>query len=147
MNGDKAYQEGLAEIFRVRKPVCVFGLGKPMHHDVEFSADLVPLVTQGPASWADCFTSLKETVTVCRSVGCEISEADYAPDARLLWEEYAVYDPGCQLEPHGDRKAFQVDKGRWLSFGYVIAKKPATKDALSDHTRNTVCVVNPEKLT
>ena len=58
-------------------------------------------------------------------MGFEIIEANYAPDARLWWEEYAQYDPGCQTEPDGDRRAIQVDAGRWLSFGYVVAKKPS----------------------
>jgi endogenous inhibitor of DNA gyrase (YacG/DUF329 family) len=59
-------------------------------------------------------------------VGFEIVEADYAPDARFWWEEYAQYDPFCQMDLDGDRRAIQIDNGRWLSFGYVVAKKPST---------------------
>lgn len=129
--GAEAYRSCLAEIYRVLKPGGVFGLGEPMHLDVEIPADLAPLVTQGNASWADCFATIQETEAACRSVGFEIVEADYAPDARLWWEEYAEHDPYCQTEPDGDRKAIQVDAGRWLSFGYVVAKKPS---ALHDET-------------
>jgi SAM-dependent methyltransferase len=125
IEGEEAYRECLSEIYRVLKPGGVFGLGEPMHLDVEIPADLVPLVTQGDGAWADCFATIQETASVCRSVGFEVIEADYAPDARLWWEEYAEYDPGCQMELDSDRRAIQVDKGRWLSFGYVVAEKPS----------------------
>ena len=83
MKGEQAYQDGLAEIYRVLKPGGLFGLGEPMHLDVDIPADLVPLVTQGNASWADCFASIQKTVLACKMVGFEIVEAEYAPDARL----------------------------------------------------------------
>lgn len=126
IEGEEAYRKCLAEIYRVLEPGSVFGLGEPMHLDVDIPADLALLVTQGSAAWADCFATIQETKSACNSVGFEIIEADYAPDARLWWEEYAEYDPGCQTDLDGDRRAIQVDNGRWLSFGYVVAKKPST---------------------
>jgi SAM-dependent methyltransferase len=123
MEGEEVYRKCLAEVYRVLKPDGVFGLGEPMHLDVDVPADLAPLVTQGSAPWADCFTTIGETKTACNSVGFEIVEAGYAPDACLWWEEYAEYDPGCQTDLDGDRRTIQVDNGRWLSFGYVVAKK------------------------
>lgn len=69
------------------------------------------------------FANIHVTEEACKLVGFEILEADYAPDARLWWEEYAEYDEYCQSDLDGDRKAIEVDNGRWLSFGYVIAKK------------------------
>jgi cyclopropane fatty-acyl-phospholipid synthase-like methyltransferase len=125
IEGEEAYKKCLAEIYRVLKPGGVFGLGEPMHLDVEIPADLAPLVTQGNGSWANCFATIQETEAACQSEGFEIVEADYAPDARLWWEEYAEYDEGCQEDLDGDRKAIEVDNGRWLSFGYVVAKKPS----------------------
>jgi hypothetical protein len=95
-----------------------------MHLDVEIPADLAPLVSQGNGLWADCFATIEETETACRSVGFEVVEADYAPDARLWWEEYAKYDEGCQ-EDDAERRAIEVDGGRWISFGYVVAKNPS----------------------
>jgi SAM-dependent methyltransferase len=130
--GDEAYRSCLAEIYRVLKPGGVFGLGEPMHLDVGIPADLAPLVTQGNASWADCFATIQGTEAACRSVGFDIIEANYAPDARPWWEEYAEHDPYCQTEPDGDRRAIQVDAGRWLSFGYVVAKKPSTSHNETD---------------
>jgi cyclopropane fatty-acyl-phospholipid synthase-like methyltransferase len=124
MQGEGAYRECLAEIYRVLKPGGVFGLGEPMHLPVEIPADLYPRVTQGEVSWADCFATIQETVEACKTVGFEIIEADYAPDAFLWWQEYAAYDPFCNLEPEGEKKTIEMDNGRWLSFGYVIAKKP-----------------------
>lgn len=125
IEGEEAYRNCLAEIYRVLKPGGVFGLGEPMHLDVEIPADLALPVAQGNETWADCFATIQETETACRSVGFEILEADYAPDARLWWEEYAKYDEGCQ-EDDAERRAIQEDGGRWISFGYVVAKKPAT---------------------
>jgi cyclopropane fatty-acyl-phospholipid synthase-like methyltransferase len=121
--GEDAYRACLSEIYRVLKPGGVFGLGEPMHLDVDLPADLAPLVTQGPGAWANCFATIQDTVTACASVGFEIVEADYAPDALLWWQEYATYDAGCRADLDGERTAIEVDGGRWLSFGYVIAKK------------------------
>ena len=124
MKGEDVYRQCLAEIYRVLKPDGVFGLGEPMHLDVDIPADLVPLVTQGKEAWVDYFATIKETESACNSVGFEILETDYAPDARLWWEEYSEYDPYCKLDVDGELRAIQVDNGRWLSFGYVVAKKP-----------------------
>jgi cyclopropane fatty-acyl-phospholipid synthase-like methyltransferase len=124
IDGEDAYRQCLTEIYRVLRPGGVVGLGEPMHLDVDIPADLVPLVASGSDSWANFFATIKETVTAFRSVGFEILEADYAPDARQWWLEYAQYDPHCQKDPEGELKAIQVDNGRWLSFGYVIATKP-----------------------
>ncbi len=127
IDGLEAYQECLGEIYRVLNPGGIFGLGEPMHLPVKIPDDLEPLVSQGDLPWMACFTSIHDTVQACKSVGFGIVEADYAPDARMWWEEYAKYDKGCQEEPDGDRKAIQVDQGRWLSFGYVVARKPGGK--------------------
>jgi SAM-dependent methyltransferase len=123
IDGEGVYRQCLAEIYRVLKPGGVFGLGEPMHLDVDIPADLAPLVTQGSEAWADCFATIQETEAACSSVGFEIEEADYAPDARLWWEEYTQYDPFCQKDLNGERRAIQIDNGRWLSFGYVVGKK------------------------
>jgi len=46
--------------------------------------------------------TIQETVAAAKSVGFDIMEADYAPDARLWWQEYAQYDPDCQKELDGE---------------------------------------------
>ncbi|MGD9092139.1 MAG: hypothetical protein PVF74_04800, partial [Anaerolineales bacterium] len=101
----------------------VFGLGEPMHHDVEIPPDLAPLVTQGEEPWTRFFVSLGQTIESVESVGFDILEADYAADANSWWLEYAEYDPGCRRNPDGEPKIIRTDRGRWLSFGYIIAKK------------------------
>ncbi len=123
---EEKYRECLSEVLRVLRPGGLFGYGDPMHFDVEMPPELVPLVTQRDRSdhnWTDFFVTLRETVEAFRAVGFEIIEADYAPDARLWWEEFSQYDPGCRAIVHEDAQAIQVDRGRWLSYGYVIAKK------------------------
>jgi len=120
-HGEDMYRKCLAEILRVLRPGGLFGYADPMHLDVPLPPDLKPLVEN---DWAKCFATIDETVLAFRSVGFEVLEADYAEDARLWWEEYAQHDPGCRANPDGDPKAIQVDAGRWLSLGYVIAGKP-----------------------
>jgi cyclopropane fatty-acyl-phospholipid synthase-like methyltransferase len=46
IEGEEVYRSCLAEIYRVLKPGGVFGLGEPMHLDVDIPGDLAPLVTQ-----------------------------------------------------------------------------------------------------
>lgn len=122
--GEVRYRECLAEIVRVLKPGGVFGLGEPMHLEVEIPEDLAPLVTSGEDAWANFFATIGETKDACQAVGFEILGAAYAPDARFWWEEYARHDPGCKADLDGERTTIEVDNGRWLSFGYVIARKP-----------------------
>ncbi|OCL27798.1 hypothetical protein U472_04400 [Orenia metallireducens] len=124
MNGAKGYKEAVEEIYRVLKPGGIFGLGEPMHNDVAIPKEIYPYVTKGnmPAPWTKCFATLEETIEVFESVGFEIIEADIAPDAQLWWEEYAEYDP-YSSEPGEDGEFIEKDKGRWVTFGYIIAKK------------------------
>ncbi|MBN1343806.1 MAG: class I SAM-dependent methyltransferase [Phycisphaerae bacterium] len=122
-DGEDRYRECLAEIHRVLRPGGLLGYGDPMHLEVDIPPDLLSLVTRGEPSWADCFATLDQTLDAFRSVGFEIVEADYAPDARLWWEEYARYDADGRPGDDPDSEAIRVDAGRWLSFGYVIARK------------------------
>jgi len=125
IEGEGAYRAALAEIYRVLKPGGVFGLSEPMHLDVPIPTELVSRVSEGYASWADCFATIEATETACRSVGFEILKAAYAPDAELWWDEYAQYDPGCRADPDGERKTIELTNGVWLSFGYILGRKPA----------------------
>ena len=122
--GEGAYRECLVEIYRVLRPGGVFGLGEPMHLDVEIPDDLRSLVAEGPDPWVNYFVTLHETIDGVLSAGFVVEEAAYAPDARCWWQEYAEYDPMCSQDPEGDPLRIEVDGGRWLSFGYVIARKP-----------------------
>ncbi|MFC1736106.1 SAM-dependent methyltransferase [Candidatus Hydrogenedentota bacterium] len=119
--GEDKYRECLAEALRVLRPGGLFGYGDPMHLDVPVPADLLPLVED---DFAKCFATLEETVDAFESVGFEIIEADLAPDAALWWKEYAQHDLGCKANPEDDPRTIEVDGGRWLTFGYLIARKP-----------------------
>ena len=123
MQGEDVYRQSLAEICRVLRPGGLFALGEPMHLDVDIPADLLPLVTQ-EEDWTKFFVTIGETVAACESVGFDILEADYAPDARSWWLEYSRHDPYCKKDPNGEPYTIHVDGGRWLSFGYVISQKP-----------------------
>ena len=121
MKGEDGYKACLSEIYRILKPRGIFGMGEPMHEDVEVPTEIYPYITRGnmPAPWIDSFTTLEKTVEAFSSVGFEILEADYAPDSQEWWQEYAKYDP----DPGEDAIVINKDNGRWLSFGYVIAQK------------------------
>ncbi len=124
LEGEERYRECLAEVLRVLRPGGLFGMGEPMHLDIELPEDLAPLVTKGRAAWADCFTTVQDTVDAFRTVGFEVVESGYAPDAQAWWDEYRRHDPWCRANPDEDPRRLQVDGGRWVSFGYVIARKP-----------------------
>jgi cyclopropane fatty-acyl-phospholipid synthase-like methyltransferase len=121
------YRKCLAEIYRILRPGGVFGLGEPMHLDVPIPADLAPIYTKGggvgPEGWSACFATVAETEAACRSVGFEIVEAANAPDAWPWWDEFSRNDPYCKANPQGEARVIQQDGGRWLSYGYVIARK------------------------
>jgi ubiquinone/menaquinone biosynthesis C-methylase UbiE len=121
VKGDDGYRECLSEIYRILKPKGIFGMGEPMHKDVEIPPEILLYITKGdmPAPWIDCFTTLNNTVNAFKSVGFNILEANYAPDAQLWWQEYAIYDP----DPGDDAIVIKKDNNRWLSFGYIISKK------------------------
>jgi cyclopropane fatty-acyl-phospholipid synthase-like methyltransferase len=126
--GVAGYRACLAEIYRILRPGGIFGLGEPMHRESPIPADLYPIYTKGggvgPEGWADCFATVAETVNLCRQAGFEVVEADYAPDAWDWWQEFTEHDPHCHTDPHGEANVIRQDGGRWLSYGYVIARKP-----------------------
>ena len=128
--GENMYGQSLSEIYRILRPGGVFGLGEPMHLDVPIPADLAPIYTKGegagPEGWAKCFATINETVTACRASGFDILEADNAPDGWHWWDEFSRNDPHCKADPEGEAKIIQQDGGRWLTYGYVIARKPQT---------------------
>ena len=119
--GEYKYRECLWEVLRVLRPGGLFGYSEPMHLDVLIPNDLAPLI---PKEWICCFTTLETTVNAFVSVGFEIVDAGYADDAHSWWQEYARHDPFSQVNPNGEATTIKVDGGRWLSFGYVIGKKP-----------------------
>jgi cyclopropane fatty-acyl-phospholipid synthase-like methyltransferase len=125
LQGETGYLDSLKEIMRVLKPNGVFGLGEPMHLEVELPPDLEPYVSQPEFPWKECFRGIGETRQAVEKAGFEIIEAGYAPEAKRWWREFAAHDPFARQKPQEDPKAIEVDGGRWVSFGYVIAKKTA----------------------
>lgn len=123
MSGEEGYLGCLREVHRVLKKDGIFGLGEPMHLDVPLPKDLEPYVSHGDFPWKECFRDIHSTVADVERAGFRIVESGYAPDAWTWWMEFAEHDPFCKKDPDGDPKTLAVDKGRWTSFGYVIAKK------------------------
>jgi SAM-dependent methyltransferase len=126
--GEVLYRQCLAEIHRILRPGGIFGLGEPMHLVVPVPPDLAPIYTLGngvgPEGWAKCFATVGETTDACRLAGFEIVEAGNAPDGWRWWEEFSRNDPHCIADPEGEARIIQQDGGRWLTYGYVIARKP-----------------------
>lgn len=118
MDGKEKYLGCLKEAYRVLKPGGIFGLGDPMHFDVEIPEDEKPYMLE---EFERCFATVDDTKKAIESVGFQILEAGYVNEAKAWWEEYAKY----HLINRGveEKKLIEVDNGRWLSFGYVIAQK------------------------
>lgn len=121
--GESAYRDALRELHRLLKPGGLLGLGEPMHHDVPIPAELFARVTEGEGNYTDFFVTIDATVEAVESAGLEILEADYVFDAHMWWQEFAAHDPFCKANPDGEPETIAIDNGRWLSFGYVIARK------------------------
>ena len=123
LNGIEKYVECLREIYHVLKPGGIFGLGEPMHLNVEIPEEIRAFVTTGDLPFEKCFATSAETKNAVELAGFKVIEYGYANDARTWWEEYAMYDPGCKAEDGEEKRAIEDDKGRWISFGYEIAEK------------------------
>lgn len=126
--GNDAYVTAVREIHRVLKPGALFGLAEPMHRGCPPPPDLAPLVSDGEFSFDKFVVTPEETADQFRTAGFEVLEAGHAPDARAWWEEFAEFDWGCRQNYGEDRQIIEVDADRWLSVGYVIARKPPAKD-------------------
>jgi len=127
--GEELYRQCLSEVFCILRPGGIFGLGEPMHLEGTIPDDLAPIYTQGrgagPEGWAKCFATIEETTNACRETGFEILEAGNAPDGWDWWDQFSKNDPYCKTNPDGEARIIQQDGGRWLTYGYVIARKPA----------------------
>jgi cyclopropane fatty-acyl-phospholipid synthase-like methyltransferase len=123
--GDEEYLAALRETLRVLKPGAVFGLAEPMHLGNPPPPDLDPLVSQGDLPFSKFLSTPDATAEQFREAGFEVIDWGHVPDAREWWEEFATYDWECRRNPDGDRKLIEVDGGRWLSVGFVLARKPA----------------------
>ena len=124
MQGEERYLQSLREILRLLKPGGIFGLGEPMHLEVDLPPDLEPYVSQEEGAWKDFFRTVPQTEAEVISAGFQVLESGYAPEARRWWLDYAAHDPFCKQKPEEDPRALEVDGGRWVSFGYVIGRKP-----------------------
>jgi cyclopropane fatty-acyl-phospholipid synthase-like methyltransferase len=124
LQGDEQYRRCVEEVFRVLRPGARFGLAEPMHLGGSPPADLDPLVSEGILPFKKCLATPEQTADAFRSVGFEVLESGIAPDARAWWDEFLAHDPECRRNPDGNPRMLAVDAGRWISFGYVIARKP-----------------------
>jgi hypothetical protein len=55
------------------------------------------------------FIALEEAVLSARF---EVMEADYQPDARPWWQEYARYGPTSRQDPLGEAYTIAINNGR-----------------------------------
>jgi len=124
--GGLALAEFIAEIPELRSGRRLLDVGINRGYQSCFIAKEYGVTVIGIEPWADFFVTVDETEAAVRTAGFEIGEAGYAPDARKWWLEFAEFDPYCRQDPEGEAKVIRADNGRWLSFGYVIARKAAS---------------------
>lgn len=124
LQGDEVYLASLKEVLRVLRPGAVFGLAEPMHREGAPPAELDPIVSDGSLPFKQFLATPERTADQFREAGFEVLESGHAPDAIEWWQEFATYDDECRRNPDGNPRMLEVDAGRWISFGYVIARRP-----------------------
>jgi ubiquinone/menaquinone biosynthesis C-methylase UbiE len=118
MNGSDACNLALKEIYRILKKGGILGLGDPMHFDTPIPDDLSEYIKN--IQFDKCLITLEETKKEVINAGFTIIESNYCEDSNAWWKEYNINDP----KPDDDETKLIVNNNnRWLSFGYVIAKK------------------------
>lgn len=122
ISGNEEYRRCLREIHRVLRSGGLCATAEPIHLDVDIPDDLQPLVSSGRPSFTDCLTTLRDTEAEFHAAGFEVLEADYAPDALMWWNEYKQHDHSCK-GGLGETLMLDVDRGRWINYGYVISRK------------------------
>ena len=104
---------------RVLKPNGIFGLGEPMVKSIFFPSDMKDYI---PKDFLSCFTTIENTCAAIEKAGFTIIGAGYSEDSQLWWNEYAEYNK-FRFDEFEEKKTISLNNDRWLSFGYIIAKK------------------------
>ncbi len=125
LGGVDHYRACLAEVRRVLRPGGLFGLAEPMHLGGEPPPELAPFLSDGIITFGDCLTSIGQVEDDFLAAGFEIVESGYAPDGWEWWLEFAAHDVECKANPERIPRMLEVDGGRWIGFGYVIARRAA----------------------
>lgn len=123
--GAEQYFKSVQETLRVLKPGALFGMAEPMHCEGPPPPDLDPLVSAGDLPFKQFIVTPEATAQAFAEAGFEVLDFGHVPDARDWWEEFAEFDSMCRADPDSlDRRIVATDAGRWLTVGYVIARKP-----------------------
>ena len=115
----ETYRRCLQEAKRVLKPGGIMGIGEPMIKHISVPSDMEAHL---PTEWRTCFTTIQKTCNDIELAGFSILDAGYAEDAQLWWNEYAMYNRFHSDEAE-EKATIATNDDRWLSYGYVIARK------------------------
>ena len=117
--GYQTYLDSLREIKRVLRKDGVFGMAEPMHFPIDIPEDLRSAAQRN--DWITCFATIDETVEAVEQAGFMVEDAGYCEDAERWWQEFEQFRPPYDNDPD-DTFIIENNKGRWLTFGYVMAR-------------------------
>ncbi len=116
----------LAQMVRVAKPGARIGIAEPMCLPAPIPPDLAELDRTGSLRFEEHVRTVDWNVRLFIDAGLSVTHQYHFPEAEKWWLEFARDRMGTGDENKLQRDLIHKDRGRWLTLGMVVGKKPSS---------------------